>query len=127
MSAGATPSDLMSEPSALAAFAFAAMASPAVFSVFVTPSFTRAKSVAALTLSSPVTYTQGSLPMSTKRSSAAVGVPGEHRRDCDARDFCASWVPLWMETRVEKGAAAEHGASPLIANWTLGVRMCQAA
>jgi hypothetical protein len=36
MSAGATPSDLMSETSALAAFAFAAMASLAVFSVFPT-------------------------------------------------------------------------------------------
>ena len=55
MSAGATPSDLMSEPSALPAFAFAAMASPAVFSVFVTPRATRAKSGAALTLLSPVT------------------------------------------------------------------------
>ena len=35
MSAGATPSDLMSDTSALAAFAFAAIASPAVFPVFV--------------------------------------------------------------------------------------------
>src|ERR1700722_13974742 len=41
MSAGATPADLMSETSTLTAFAFAAMASPAVFSVFVTPRATR--------------------------------------------------------------------------------------
>ena len=54
MSAGATPSDLMSEPSALPAFAFAAMASPAVFSVFVTQGL-RGRSRAALTLLSPVT------------------------------------------------------------------------
>src|ERR1700731_2064008 len=76
MSAGGTPSDLMSDTSALAAFAFAAIASPAVFPVLVTPSVTRAKSGAALTLPSPVTSTQWSLPVSIKRSSAVAGEGG---------------------------------------------------
>jgi hypothetical protein len=50
MSARATPSDLMSETSALAAFAFAAIASPAVFPELVTASVTLVKSGAASTL-----------------------------------------------------------------------------
>jgi hypothetical protein len=52
MSAGATPSALISETSALAAFALSAIASPAVFPMFVTTSVTGAKSGAALTLPS---------------------------------------------------------------------------
>ena len=50
MSAGATPSALTSVTSALAALAFAAIASPAVLPVVVTPSVAWAKSGAALTL-----------------------------------------------------------------------------
>ena len=73
MSAGATPSALMSETSALAALALAAIASPAVFPVVVTPSVARAKSGAARTLPSPLTSTQRSLLMSIKRSSARAG------------------------------------------------------
>src|SRR5580692_8702578 len=111
MSAGATPSDLMSETSALAAFAFAAMASPAVFSVFVTPRAKRAKSGAALTLPSPVT--------STQRSSAAAGV-------------AASVVRIVMQANLRlmgssldgnecgEGCGPEHGASPLIGFGRLG-------
>src|SRR5271163_3266299 len=73
MSAGGTPSALTSEPSALAAFAFAAIASPAFLPVLVTPTVTRAKSGAAVTLPSPLTSTQRSLLISIKRSSARAG------------------------------------------------------
>ena len=60
MSAGATPSPLISEISAFTALALAATASRASFPVVVTPSVTLAKSGAALTLASPVTSTQRS-------------------------------------------------------------------
>ena len=73
MSAGATPSLLMSATSALAACAFAVTASPAFFPVLVTPSVTSAKSGAALTPPSPVTSTQRLLLMSVGGSSACAG------------------------------------------------------
>ena len=71
MSAGATPSDLMSATSALAARALAAIASPASFPALVTPSVTRAKSGAALTAPSPVTSIHRSLVTSIRRVSSA--------------------------------------------------------
>ena len=83
MSAGATPSDLMSETSALAAFAFAAIASPAVFPVFVTPSVTRAKSGAALTLPSPVTSISGGGEKKKKKKSRGRRGGGEGGQECD--------------------------------------------
>ncbi len=83
MSAAATPSPLISEMSALAAFAFAAIASRASFPVVVTPSVTRAKSGAALTLASPVTSTQRSLLMSSGGDAAASGGAERRQEECD--------------------------------------------
>ena len=77
MSAGATPSDLMSATRALAALALAAIASPASLPAVVTPSVTRAKSGAALTRPRRVTSIQRSLVTSIKR-----GLGRERRRGC---------------------------------------------
>src|ERR1700733_729655 len=73
ISAGATPSALISETSALAVLALADIASPAFLPVLVTPRVTRAKSGAAATLPSPLTSTQRSLLMSITRSSPCAG------------------------------------------------------
>jgi hypothetical protein len=105
MSAGATPSDLMSETSALAVFAFAAMASPAIFSVFVTLrgyAGEVGRGVDAALARNLDSVVIGDVDQAIDRRG---GSRGERRQDCDAKRICASWVPLWMETRVEKGAA----------------------
>ncbi len=127
MSAGATPSDLMRGTSAFAALALAAMASPAVFPVVVTPRATRAKSGGALTLPSPVTSTQWSWPDIDQAIERRGWRGGRERcQDCDESESAPHGLPFWWK-RAWKRVRAGRLSDPAHAIGRLRVRMCLAA
>ena len=98
MSAGETPSDLMSATRALADLALAAIASRASFAVVVTPSVTLAKSGAALTLPSPLTSIQRSLLTSIKRvSNASAGEKAASASAKAIRNKRGRMISSWSE------------------------------
>jgi hypothetical protein len=110
----------------LAVFAFAAMASPAVFSVFVTLrgyAGEVGRGVDAALARNLDSVVIGDVDQAIERRG---GRRGERRQDCDASEsaphgFLSGWKRVWR--RVRPGTRSE----PAYLNWTLGVRMCQAA
>src|ERR1700678_2713174 len=112
MSAGATPSDRMSEPSALPAFAVAAVASPAVFSVFVTQGYAgevgRGVDAAFACNLDPVVI--GDVDQAIERHGWRHGERGQGCEESESapHGFLSGWKRVWRRVR------REHGASPLI-------------